>query len=291
MAIESMTGYARCVRETSTGMRLVCEMRSVNGKSLEIRLRLPNGLDRLEIPVRQLVQSLVHRGNLQVSISVETTDVVASLGVNEALVESLLELSGRLEARHGLSKPTIGELLSLRGVMEVAPEVAVDADDDILALVRESVVQLKVMRQSEGVALQSVLRAQLERMEALTKAAEEDPSRSVDAIGQRLKAQIESLMDTGAGLDTQRLHAEAVLLATRADIREELDRLSGHIVAARDLIASEGPAGKKLDFLSQEFNREANTLCSKSNAVTITRVGLELKSVVDQFREQVQNLE
>ena len=291
MAIESMTGYARRIRDTASGVRLVCEMRCVNGKSLEMRLRMPAGLERLEIPVRQALQSMLHRGNLQVNLAVEEADASAGLAVNEALVESLLALSEKLEARHGLNKPTIGEILSIRGVMEAAPETALDADNDVMAIVKDTAADLKVMRQREGVSLLAVLRAHLDRIERLTVAAENDPSRTPQSIQQRLRSQVSALMDTGLPLDEQRLASEAVLLATRADIAEEIDRLKGHVSAARDLLAASGPVGKKLDFLSQEFNREANTLCSKSNAVAITRMGLELKSVVDQFREQVQNLE
>ena len=291
MAIESMTGYARRIRDTATGVRLVCEMRSVNGKSLELRLRLPNGLDRLEIPARQIMQSMLQRGNLQVNIAVEDNGTAATLGINEKLVESLLELSERLEQRHGLNKPTIGELLAIRGVMETAPEVSLDADEDVLNLLRDTAQELKQMRQREGEALVQVLRSHLERIAMLIEAAESDVSRTPQAIRERISTQVKALLETGLGLDEQRLTAEAVLLATRADICEELDRLKGHVSAARELLSGNGPAGKKLDFLSQEFNREANTLCSKANAATITRVGLELKSFVDQFREQVQNLE
>ena len=292
MAIESMTGFARCETSTAAGLKLVCEIRSVNGKSVDVRLRLPPNFERLEFPLRQSIQKNVVRGNLQVSVSMQETDAVVILAVNEQLIESLLDLSERLEQRHGLSKPSIGELLSIRGVMESA---GLSAEDElqgpISALVEETVVSLKQSRAMEGRSLVKLMTDQLAKIEFLVLAAAADPSRTQEAIRMWLSAQVKLLMDSVQGFDEQRLTMEAALLATKADIREELDRLTGHIEAARQLLASQGPVGRKLDFLAQEFNREANTLCSKSNATSITTIGLELKAVVDQFREQTQNLE
>lgn len=292
MAIESMTGFARCETTTPSGLKLVCEIRSVNGKSLDLRLRLPLNLDRLELPVRQIVQKHVTRGNLQISVSSQDVESVAKLAVNEPLLESLLALSERLEQRHGLMKPSIGELLSIRGVMENgATEPDTELDQPITALVDATLVILKKSRRVEGTALANLMLDHLSRIDHLVAAAIADPSRSPQAIRTRLAAQIKVLMDSVQGFDEQRMTMEAALLATKADICEELDRLTGHIAAAKEILLGEGPVGRKLDFLSQEFNRETNTLCSKSNALSITNIGLELKLVVDQFREQVQNLE
>jgi uncharacterized protein (TIGR00255 family) len=292
MAIESMTGFARCETATASGQKLVCEIRSVNGKSLDARLRLPPNLDRLDIPLRQIVQKHITRGNLQINISIQEAESNTKLAINEPLIDSLLELSSRLEKRHGLSKPSIGELLSVRGVMESA---SVDTDEDmdapIAALVETSVKALKQSRSLEGKALVDLMLKHLVQISLLLDAANKDPARSPQSIRARLGEQIKLLLDASHGFDEQRLMIEAALLATKADIREELDRLEGHIEAARQLLASSGPVGRKLDFLAQEFNREANTLCSKSNASSITKIGLELKAVVDQFREQIQNLE
>ncbi len=292
MAIESMTGFARVESIAPSGLKLVCEIRSVNGKSLDLRLRLPPALDRLELPLKQIVQKHITRGNLQISVSSHEAASVAKLEVNHLLIEQLLALSERLEQRHGLVKPSIGELLSIRGVMENAgSEPDLDLDRPISALVEATLITLKQSRRLEGAALVKLMLDQLDRMENLVATAVADPSRSPQFIRLRLAAQIKVLMESVQGFDEQRLTMEAALMATKADIREELDRLVGHIAAARTILSDEGPVGRKLDFLSQEFNRETNTLCSKSNALSITNIGLELKLVVDQFREQVQNLE
>jgi uncharacterized protein (TIGR00255 family) len=292
MAIESMTGFARNEMTTASGSKLVCEIRSVNGKSLDTKLRLPPNLDRLELPLRQLVQKHVMRGNLQISVLLQEVKSNAKLTVNEAMLESLLELSGRLEKLHGLAKPSIGELLSIRGVIESFDiEVAQDIDVPITMLIEETVASLKQSRADEGQALVILMLDQLKRIETLVQSANDDPSRTSESIRERLATQVKLLIDSVQGFDEQRLIMEAALLAAKADIREELDRLAGHIDAARQLLTSQGPCGRKLDFLAQEFNRETNTLCAKSNAGTIIKIGLELKSIVDQFREQVQNLE
>ncbi|MGL4488260.1 MAG: YicC/YloC family endoribonuclease [Rhizobiaceae bacterium] len=292
MAIESMTGFARCEATTSSGLRIVCEIRSVNGKSLDARLRLPQSFERMELPLRQLVQKHITRGNLQINIATQETDTIAKLAVNEALIASLMQLSEKLEMHHGLAKPSIGELLSIRGVLESASDSEqVDLDAPIAALLEATLLALKQSRADEGKTLLGLMMHHLGRIEELVHAAIGDPSRTVEAIRQRLGAQVKLLMESTQGFDEQRLTTEAALLATKADIREELDRLTGHIEAAKQLLTSDGPVGRKLDFLAQEFNRETNTLCSKSNALTVTKIGLELKAVVDQFREQVQNLE
>jgi uncharacterized protein (TIGR00255 family) len=292
MAIESMTGFARCETIVPSGLKLVCEIRSVNGKSLDLRLRLPPNLDRLELSLKQVIQKHITRGNLQINVSSQEIESVTKLAVNEPLIESLLALSERLEQRHGLVKPSIGELLSIRGVMENAiAEPDAELDLPIVALVEATLAALKQSRRIEGTALVRLMLDHLDRINHLVAAAIVDPSRTPQAIRVRLAEQIKMLMDSVQGFDEQRLTMEAALLATKADIREELDRLIGHIAAAKEILASEGPVGRKLDFLSQEFNRETNTLCSKSNALSITNIGLELKLVVDQFREQVQNLE
>jgi uncharacterized protein (TIGR00255 family) len=292
MTIESMTGFARCETITPQGLRLVCEIRSVNGKSLDIRLRLPPNLDRLDLPLKQMSQKHLARGNLQINVALQETESIAKLVLNQQLVESLLMLSEQLEKSHGLTKPSIGELLSIRGVMEsTSAEVDQDLDAHISSIVEATILDLKQSRCAEGKALVALMLNQLKQIEALVIAAHADPSRSQDAIRQRLGAQVKLLMDSSQGFDEQRLTMEAAFLATKADIREELDRLTGHISAAHQLLSNAGPIGRKLDFLAQEFNRETNTLCAKSNALSITTIGLELKAVVDQFREQVQNLE
>ena len=216
--------------------------------------------------------------------------------VNEAFLRDLAGLARRLEEQFGISPATADGLLALRGVLEV-PETAEDdearADTDaaILLALNTALDGLEQARSAEGAALGALLLAHLDVIEQLTGRAEADPSREPAMIRGRIAEQVKLLMDATSNLDEQRLHMEAAFLATKADIREEIDRLKTHVASARSLIAGGGPIGRKLDFLAQEFNRESNTLCSKSNAAAVTAIGLELKAVVDQFREQVQNLE
>jgi uncharacterized protein (TIGR00255 family) len=287
-----MTGFARATVTAHGGARLVCEIRSVNGKSLDVRLRMPNGMDRIELPARQLTQAKIGRGNLQINVALEASEVASSFRVNEAVVASILALSAKLELSHGLAKPSIAEILSVRGVLDASDSEDTSAlDRPVLDVITAALDELKTFRAKEGAALVAVLRDQINQIEILVEQAQADPSRTMDAIRERLAAQIKLLMESTQGFDEQRLTMEAALLATKADVREELDRLRGHIDAVRVLLGSAGPVGRKLDFLAQEFNREVNTLCSKSNASSITVIGLDLKAVVDQFREQVQNLE
>jgi uncharacterized protein (TIGR00255 family) len=201
-----------------------------------------------------------------------------------------------VSARIATQPPTLDGILAIRGVIDVADE-ADDAEGRaslakrMLADFEAALAALASDRQREGRAIGAILTARLDEMARLTRAAEASPARTPEAIRMRLAEQVAALIDTGGALDPDRLHQEAVLLATRADIREELDRLTAHDAAARALIAEDGPVGRRLDFLAQEFNREVNTLCAKSNDRGLTAIGLDLKALVDQFREQVQNLE
>ena len=295
MALQSMTGFGRAAAELS-GDAFAWELKSVNGKTLEARLRLPPGFERLEQSVRQAIQKSFARGNIQASLTVSRSSAQAQPVINEMLLRELAGLAKKLENEFGAAPPTADGLLSLRGVFE-QPEQSEDAegraaiDEAILSLLTDALASLKQARISEGAALGKLLETQIAKIAELTAAAESDPSREPEAIRARLAEQVRLLLETGAPLDENRLHMEAAFLATKADIREELDRLRTHIASARTLLAAGGTVGRKLDFLSQEFNRESNTLCSKSNAASVTAIGLELKSVIDQFREQVQNLE
>ncbi|EDQ33815.1 TIGR00255 family protein [Hoeflea phototrophica DFL-43] len=295
MAIQSMTGFARHEGE-APGCRYVWELRSVNGKGLDLRLRLPPGFEALEQPVRKAAAAELSRGNVQITLSVSGTAPAMEAVVNETALEAVIELVNRLGERIDARKPALDGLLNIRGVLEFRDPELSDADrttrdEAVLAGFVAALGELKAMRLSEGAALNRVLRDQIDRIEAFTLAVEADPSRSPEAIRARLADQVSALMDTGAGLDRDRLHMEAALIATKADLREEIDRLKAHVEAARTLIEGEGGAGRRLDFLAQEFNRETNTICSKSNAASVTAIGLDLKVLIDQFREQIQNLE
>jgi uncharacterized protein (TIGR00255 family) len=295
MSLVSMTGFARhsaSFEETSW----TWELRTVNAKGMDVKLRLPSGFETLEKPARDLIASDVSRGNCHVTLSVEANVKEADIRLNIELISSLYDQLSKLAEEKNAPAVKLENLLSVRGVIETMDK---DTDEQeqstlhkaMLESLKSAVQALISMRRTEGQALQKTLSDQLDHMAAIVDTVEADPSRSQSAIQQKIKQQVEALFEADNRLEQDRLHQEAVLLATKVDLCEELDRLKTHIEAARQLLKSDKPVGRKLEFLSQEFNREANTLCSKSNAVSITRSGLELKSVIDQFREQVANIE
>jgi uncharacterized protein (TIGR00255 family) len=295
MTLQSMTGFARS--EGSCGRyRWAWELRSVNGKGLDLRLRLPTGLEALETELRDIATKSLSRGNIQAGLSVSASEVKMEAVVNRDALDAVLALKRDLGDAVSDAPLSFDTLLSVRGLVEFRePEESADAHEarnrDVINGFTAAIEALKAMREREGGALFSVLSSQIDRIEQLTKSIEADPSRQPEQIRARLAAQIALIADGSSGLDRDRLHAEAALLATKADLREEIDRLNGHVAAARELLSSGVPVGRKLDFLAQEFNRESNTICSKSNASAVTAAGIELKVVIDQFREQVQNLE
>jgi len=290
-----MTGFARAIGEYgATG--IVWELRSVNGKGLEARLRLPPGHERLEQPCRQAFQKAFARGNIQASLAIAQSPGQQQPIVNEAVLKDLAGLAQRLAEQYGAAPARADGLLALRGVLEMPEQILSDderaaLDAAVIGTLQTAIASLKAARRGEGAALEDVLRGHVAQIEQLTLRAEADPSRQPDVIRARLAEQVALLLGAAPALDEQRLATEAAFLATKADIREEIDRLKTHVASARALLGEGGPVGRKLDFLAQEFNRESNTLCSKSNAASVTAIGLELKAVVDQFREQVQNLE
>ena len=295
MGLQSMTGFGRAAAEHH-GTGISWEIKSVNGKTVEARLRLPPGFERIEQPVRQAIQKRFSRGNVQVGLTLSRPVFSAQPVVNEDFLKDLAGLARRLQEQYGAAPATADGLLALRGVLDTPDGEEDEAaraglDAAILSTLDAALDALEAARRDEGAALGAVLLGHLAAMEALTLRAEADPSREPATIRARLKEQVALLLDAGQPLDEARLHMEAAFLATRADIREEIDRLKTHVASGRALLSAGGPVGRKLDFLSQEFNRESNTLCSKSNAAAVTAIGLELKAVVDQFREQVQNLE
>jgi uncharacterized protein (TIGR00255 family) len=272
------------------------ELKSVNAKGLDLRLRLPPGWDTIEGSVRNAGAQVLARGTVYAALGVERQGVAPVVRINEgvltAVLASIRGLAGQLQA----AEPRLDGILSLKGVMEVAEqqeneEERARAESAVIAGFEQTVTDLARMRRQEGEALQRVLAQRLAEIQALTAKAENAPGRRPEAIRARLAEQISILLESSTRFDPDRLHQEAILIASKADIREELDRLASHVAQAQKLIANGGAIGRRLDFLAQELNRETNTLCSKSNDVELTNVGLELKSVVEQFREQVQNLE
>ncbi|MEZ5849250.1 MAG: YicC/YloC family endoribonuclease [Hyphomicrobiaceae bacterium] len=295
MTLKSMTGFARS-DGTGDGARWHWEVRSVNGRGLDIRLRVPSGYDGIEPKVRDAVAKRVTRGNVSLTLTLQREVEGAELKVNEAALASVLAAIARVEAAGAFERPRPEGILALRGVLDVAEASETEADiaarsSAMLADLDKALDALVAARREEGARLAGLLADQVARVEALVAAVEANPARKEEAIRARLAEQVRRLLDAASNLDEGRLHQEAALLATRSDIAEELARLTAHVAAARSLFASGEPVGRKLDFLAQEFNREANTLCSKAVDVEITRSGLELKAVIDQFREQVQNIE
>jgi len=292
--VASMTGFARAEGEAD-GLAWSWELKSVNGKSLDLRFRLPAGFDALELRLRALIGAQLKRGSVSVSLAVAST-TGASLQVNRAALAQVLALARELEREIKAAPPRIDGLLALRGVLEsgeAMPDPATREHREALLLAgcREALDALAVMRRAEGVRLGAVLAERLQDIADLVAAAESCAATQPDAIRARLKSLLDALRDAVPAIPDERLAQEGALLVARGDVREELDRLTAHIAAARELLAEGGAIGRRLDFLCQEFNREANTLCSKSADVELTRIGLALKAGIEQLREQVQNIE
>lgn len=293
MPISSMTGFARASGERQ-GLFWQWEIKSVNGKALDVRMRVPAGFEALETPVRAALASAFRRGNLQVALSISGQVARESVRLNPDILDRLVEVGEALRDRIGGEPLRADVLLSIKGVVEVSTEAEGEAEARNAAMLesfQEALRSLASARREEGDRLNTVVSAQVLRIAELAEAARHNPSRTPEAVRARLAEQVSRLMETGAALDPDRLHQEAVIAATRADIQEELDRLFSHVEAAQVLLASNDAIGRKFDFLAQEFNREANTLCSKASDRSMTAIGLDLKTVIDQLREQVQNIE
>jgi len=295
MALSSMTGFARG-HGIAGSYAWAWEIKSVNAKGLDLRFRLPPGWDAVEVPTRVRAAEKLARGTIYANLSVERKGVQPTAKINEpvlgAVLSTLRSLSGKVDA----APASLDGILSLKGVIEVTEEDEREEDHRaaeaaIVAAFDDALSELVSMRREEGATLGRLLCTRLDEIGALAARAEKAPGRKPEAIRARLLEQVTALLSTSDRFDTDRLHQEAILLAAKADIREELDRLSSHIGQAKKLLADGGPIGRKLDFLAQELHRESNTLTAKANDVELTNIGLELKSVIEQFREQVQNLE
>lgn len=295
MTLKSMTGFAR--RDGTSGAAAWhWEVRSVNGRGLDVRLRFPPGYEALEPKVREATGKQLTRGSISISLSVGRQTAQSEIKLNELALAQVIKAAERIRELTGGEAARPDGLLGLKGVLEVAdesdtPEAIEAAHAAMLASFTSALAGLVTARAAEGERLQLVIADQLVEIERLVSIVEVSPARTPEAIARRLKELVSRLVEADNGFDPARLHQEAVLLATRADVEEELRRLRVHIAAARDLLSEPGAVGRKFDFLAQEFNREANTLCSKANDTEITKAGLALKVVIDQMREQVQNLE
>ncbi|MEZ5755317.1 MAG: YicC/YloC family endoribonuclease [Paracoccaceae bacterium] len=295
----SMTGFA-ARKGQGAGHGWLWDLRSVNGKGLDLRLRVPDWIDGLEVALRAELGRALGRGNVSLSLKVAREDGTgeAALRVNPATLQAVLQALAEVEgaamgAGVTLAQATAADVLGVRGVLDTS---AAEADTAplraaILADLAPLLADFNAMRAAEGAALQGVIAAQLGRIETLTAQARTEVEARRDATAAALKDALAKVIANAEGVDEARLTQELALIAVKNDVTEELDRLTAHVDAARGLLAEDGPVGRKFDFLMQEFMREANTLCSKAQALTLTRIGLDLKTVIDQMREQVQNVE
>ncbi|SDR46343.1 TIGR00255 family protein [Rhizobiales bacterium GAS113] len=295
MSLQSMTGFAR---ETGTHevWRWAWEIRSVNGRGLEVKFKLPPGFDGLAEPLRRLAAGKLQRGSVFAALTAQRHAEANQPAIDEALLDALVDAAKRAASRHGLEAPRIEPLLAIRGVVETAEADDTEAEREATYLAvtegfKRALEAVARARIEEGSRLDAVLAGQIASIEQLTESADACPARQPEAVRERLAKQLRELLDMSSNFDAERLHQEAVLIASRADVREEIDRLRAHVAAARELLAKGGAVGRRLDFLAQEFGREANTLTAKANDPALSRIGLELKSVVEQWREQVQNVE
>jgi uncharacterized protein (TIGR00255 family) len=296
VAISSMTGFARAAASDDR-FAWTWEARSVNGRSLDVRCRIAPGFDQLESPARAAAAKRFNRGNINLTLGIERKAGAARVVINRAVLDQVLALVKDLEGKVNAAPPRLDGLLAVRGVVETVEETGEDEDlraarDTVILKTLETALhQLQAVREAEGRALAGRLAAHIDEIELLTREAGGHAAAQPAALKARLEAQLAELLGAQPSLPPDRLAQEVALLATRGDVREELDRLAAHIAAARALLTDKGAVGRRLEFLAQEFNREANTLCSKSADVALTQTGLALKAVIDRLREQAANVE
>lgn len=295
MALSSMTGFARA-QGAQGPWRWHWEVRSVNARGLDMRVRVPEGFESLEQPARVLANDRFSRGGITASLTLDADPARASIRVNAEALAQVLAVLKELEGRVAAAPPTLDGILALRGVIDTQTPPLGEAelaarDAAVLGSLATAFDALSDARKEEGARLDVILRAHTERMTALVTDAERLAAAQPEQLRARLKSTVDELLKVRTGVSEERLAQEVALLLAKADVREEIDRLKSHLTQARGLFAGSGAQGRRLDFLAQELNREANTLCSKSSDIQLTRVGLELKAVIDQLREQVQNVE
>ena len=293
--LQSMTGFARA--EGGDGeVRWNWEVRSVNGRNLDLRIRTPHGHDALEPQARALAAERFSRGSLSLHLSIAQSTRAPEIRVNDDVLDRLLEIHRSLRDRHDSPPARLEALLALPGVLERVEAEDSDAERErrrvsLLDTLAAALDGLAAARREEGERLETVVVRQLDEIDALAGAAAAAAAAQPERVRDRVRDQIAALLDPNSAIAEDRLAQEVAYLAARADIREEIDRLVGHVSSARELLSGGGPVGRRLDFLCQEFNREANTLCSKSADKDLTRIGLDLKAAVEGLREQVQNIE
>ena len=292
--IRSMTGFAQS-GGVSGITRWSWDLKSVNAKGLDLRLRLPLGFDALEIEARRRIGARLSRGTCQASLGVSRVAAAAPIRINEDLLARLVSTLAAIALPPTIGPATLDGLLALRGVIETDERGPDEAETSAIQAACDKGLDaaldaLVAMREGEGAALKTILDERLSTIARLTARADAAPQRQPEAVREKL-AQSIVLLCARPGLDPDRLHQEALLLAAKADVREELDRLATHVAASRTLIAAGGAVGRRLDFLAQELGREASTFCAKSNDAALTSIGLELRVEIEQLREQIQNIE
>lgn len=291
MALSSMTGFAR-KDGSARGFVWAWEVRSVNGRGFDLRLRLPGGWDRIDPPVREYAQKRFGRGSISASLTISGAEA-AGVHLDEAALAAALALAERVRRLAGSPPVTVEALLAMPGVLSRTDSGAADDESaaEVVAGFAAAADALAAARVVEGAALGEILDRHLDEIGRLTNAARALAEAQPERMRQRIVEQVRRLLDAAPMLDAARLHQEAALVAARADIAEEIDRLAAHVDQGRRLVSAGGMVGRKLDFLAQELGREANTLCSKAGELDLTRVGLDLKLAVEKLREQVQNVE
>jgi uncharacterized protein (TIGR00255 family) len=293
MTISGMTGFAR--EDGAHGdWTWTIEARSVNGRGLDVKFRGPQGFDGLERAARDAAQSHFQRGQVNVTVQARRVEAAGVARINHEALDYYLSAAKAYVDQGRAGPPALDGLLALPGVLGgEAPEEAASnepVEAAIAAGLRQALGGLKAARDEEGAALAPVLAGLVDRIETLTIQAEGEAAAQTAHVRERFEKRLAELVEDTAAFE-ERIVQEAAVLAARADVREELDRLTAHVAAARTLLAEDGAVGRRLDFLTQEFMREANTLCSKSATIPLTTIGLDLKAAIEQFREQVQNVE
>ncbi|WP_321391348.1 YicC/YloC family endoribonuclease [Emcibacter sp.] len=295
MTLSSMTGFARTQGQWEN-YSWVWEIRSVNGRGLDIRCRIPSGFEAMDQTVRGHLKKHIARGSLNVNLQMHRESEEVQVKVNQVALDQLVAIVVETSSNNHLPQPDISNLMSVRDLVQI-----IEGEEDenfrkardkaIEESFLEAIAALKENRLSEGAATSEMLQKIIIDIEASVAEATKVAAGQPNLIRDRFMDKVNALLDDNKGLDPDRIAQEVTILATKADVKEEMDRLVAHIDAARKLLVEKEPVGRKLDFLSQEFNREANTLCSKSSDIALTQIGLSLKASIDQLKEQVQNIE
>ncbi len=292
MTIHSMTGFAR-ITAAIQGIEWKCEIKSVNGRNMDLRLRLPEGFEAMEIGLRTLAAKHVRRGNLVAQLE-KSEDAAGGMELNVEFLKKLLDLRDTYRHQFDQAPLKLDQVLQIPGMLSrnaASLEVDEKTQSAISDLFVKTLAALNESRAREGANLGQVIKQQIETVESLTADAEKRIAPQAESMRVKMAEQLAAFKSITGQMDEQRLAQELAFQAAKADVREEIDRLKAHVAEAQSLLRSNEPVGRKLDFLAQEFNREANTLCSKSSDIELSRIGLELKTIIDQFREQVQNIE